>query len=58
MIEENNILSQYIKTDVRSNTRETPIVKIYDSMQTDCFSQLMPITSKKRRIWEMPDPIL
>ena len=39
MIEENNILSPYIKTDVRPNTRETPIVKIYDSMQTDCFSQ-------------------
>ena len=39
MIEENSILSQYIKNDVRSNTRETPIVKIYDSMQTDCFSQ-------------------
>ena len=45
-----------MNTDVRSNTRETPIVRIYDSMQTDCFSEWMPITSKKRRIWQMPDP--
>ena len=26
-----------MNTDVRSNTRETPIARIYDSMQTDCF---------------------